>query len=503
MNSVMLLRISFVRIVEWLIVILLMVTLWPLCSRGEDGQLTAFHGGQVHSQLLLANGLLAGVGSRTPSLGGTCTGLRYGAEDLYWNPGRLGFLSGPAVMMDLTPPLISLDASSLMNLNGEAASAVDDLVDEMGNGELELSSGDYPDIQATVGQTGMIHGAGLACPAHGWAFGAGFHRPLGLELELMGMGLKACFVEPLEDEPEEEIILSSSADLSLLMDIQVNAVTLALGRRLSSRWSLGLAADRYYGITSANGFLQTDGLVSLSGHEAAFNEPDADWPSQLYSRMAGSYSGASWAWKTGVSCRPRENLSLDGTLTLPSTLRLRGKLDITQYSFPAGIDLESDQVLDPDEIDLDEPTRTRAQENPTADQVLIEVPGSIKLGAAWKVSFLTTVLQVSRYWGDFSGRYRIDDDGETVSYHLGIKPTNAITLGIDLGVVRLSGGLLAGESFYRREPQKEDQEPERTKMVVPTFTLGTGLGFGGGYGVDLLLVSVPSGAMRITTNLSF
>jgi hypothetical protein len=465
--------------------------------------LTGFHGGDYRSQLLLANGLLAGVGSRTPSLGGTCTGLKYGAEDLYWNPGRLGFMSGPQVMLDLAPPLIDLDANSLIDLNGEAAGAVDDLVDEMGSGGLVLSDGDYPDMQASVSQKGTIHSAGLTFPAAGWTAGVGFQRPLSLELEMMGSGLVASFAEPLEDEPEEEMIFATSADLSFLMDVQVNAVTFALGRKISPRWSLGLAADRYYGSTSANGHLQTEGLVTLAGHEAAFNDPEAEWPNQLYSEIAGSYAGAAWSCKAGASYRLLDNLSLDGTLTLPATLNLNGKLDIIQYSLPQGIDLESDDVLDPDGIDLDAPTRTEIQENPTADQVLIKVPGSIKLGAAWKISFLTAILQYGRYLGDLSGRYRIEDGGETVSYHLGIKPTDTITLGLDLGVVRLSGGFLAGESFYRREPQKDDGEPQETKIVVPTFTLGTGLGIGGGYGVDLLLISIPSGAMRITTNLEF
>ena len=499
----MLLRISFGRIIEWLILIVLLVTLWPLCSRGDDGQMTAFHGGHYQSQLLLSSGLLAGVGSRTPSLGGTCTGLRYCAEDLYWNPGRLGFLDSPEVMLDLSPPLGSLNAGSLMDLDGQAAEAVDDLVDEMGSGDLVLSSSDYPDIQATVGQTGLVQGAGLAYPAGGWTVAVGFHRPLGLELELIGTGLQACFVEQLEEEENEEMVFSTSADLSLLMDVQVNAVTYALARQLSPRWSLGLAVDRIYGSASANGRLQTEGIVALAGHEEAFNEPDEDWPNQLYSQMSGSYSGASWGWKAGVSWRLRDNLSLDGTLTLPSTLRLNGHLDITQYTLPAAIDLDSDEVLDPDEIDQDEPTRTETQDNPTADQVLIDSPGSIKVGAAWRISFLTAILQVSRYWGDLAGRYRIEDGGETVSYHLGITPTNAVTLGIDLGVVRLSGGLLAGETFYRRQPQQEDDPPEVTRLVVPTFTLGAGMGLGGGYGVDLLLVSVPSGAMRVTANMDF
>ena len=495
--------ISVGRIIKWLFIATLLVTLWPLCSEAGDGQLTSFHGGDYRSQLLLANGLLAGVGSRTPSLGGTCTGLKYGAEDLYWNPGRLGFLSGPQVTLDLAPPLISLDANSLIDLNGEAASAVDDLVDELGSSDLALSDGDYPDMQATVGQKGTIHSAGLTFPARGWTAGVGFHRPLSLELELMGSGLVASFVEPLEDEPEEEMIFSTTADLSYLMDVQVNAVTFALGRKMSPRWSFGLAADRYYGSISANGRFQSEGLVTLAGHEAAFNDPDAAWPNQFYSEMAGSYAGANWSCKAGASYRLLDNLSLDGTITLPTTLKLNGHLDIIQYSLPEGIDLESDDVLDPDGVDLDEPTRTQTQENPTADQVLINIPGSIKLGAAWKLSFVTAILQYGRYLGDLSGCYRIEDAGETVSYHLGIKPTDAVTLGIDLGVVRFSGGFLAGESFYRREPQKENDEPEQTKIVVPTFTLGTGLGLGGGYGIDLLLVSIPSGAMRITTNLEF
>jgi hypothetical protein len=497
----MYLRVSFGRIIEWLIVVALLVTLWPLCSRGDDGQMTAFHGGRYDSQLLLSSGLLAGFGSRTPSLGGTCTGLRYSAEDLYWNPARLGFLNGPQVMLDLNPPLISLNAGSLMDLDGQAAEAVDDLVDEMGGDDLILSPGDYPDIQATVGQTGLVQSAGLACSAQDWSAGVGFLRPLSLELELLGTGLKACFVEPLDED--EELVFSTSADLSLLMNVQVNALTFSLARQLSPRWSLGLAVDRTYGSTSANGRLQTEGIVTLAGHEAAFNDPDADWPNRLYSKVDGSYSGTSWGVKAGASCRLGDNLSLDGTLTLPFTLRMNGYLDITQYAPPPAIDLDADEVLDPDEIDLDEPTRTEARDNPAADEVIIEAPGSIKVGAAWRVSFLTAVLQLSHYWGDLSGHYRIDDDGEAVSYHLGITPTNAFTLGLDLGVVRLSGGLLAGESFYRREPQKEDGQPEITRLVVPTFTLGTGMGLGGGYGIDLLLVSVPSGAMRVTTHLAF
>jgi hypothetical protein len=504
-NSIVFLRVSIGRIIEWLIVALLVVTLWPLCSRGEDGQLTAFHGGHYRSELFLSNGLLAGMGSRTASLGGTCTGLRYGAEDLYWNPGRLGLLDRPEAMLDLTPPLVSLDAQSFVDIDGLAQEAVDDLADEKGSPDLVLEPGDYPQVSARLGQRGLIPNGILTLPAGGWGVGIGLHQALSLELEAVGTELQAKVYGEDPDDPENDVDLTVDADLSLISQVQVSALGFGLGREILPGWSLGLLVNRYFGSSTANGRLQTEGIILRAGRETAFNDPADPWPNDLYQEMAGSYRGTGWGLKTGTSFRLRPNLSLDGTLTLPTRIELRGEMDIVQHTVP-GLDLSDDDPLDADQVDLDEPTRTETVDNPTADQVAVNLPGSLCLGAAWRYRFVTALLQYAHYFGEYSCRYHIAEADLPVAYTAGLRPGHVLTLGLETGPVRLSGGFILGQAFYERDPEKEEdagEEPDEEPLTVPTFSLGTGFALGSGYRVDLLLISVPAGVMRATTTWTF
>ena len=492
------------KTIPWLAIASAVLTLLGLSwARADDGKLTMFQGGAYRSDVLLSNGLLFGVGSKTSSLGGTCTGLEYGAENLYWNPARLGFLPHSQAMLDITPPLPALNANALMDLNQEAAEQVDDLIAKMGGDDLVFRHDDYPQIEAAVSQKGWVHNGAIALPLRGWGIGLGFYQPLDMELNMVGTGLQARASDQGDVNPQNHVILSASADLSFLLDIEVNAISFGVGKELLPRWSLGLGIDRYYGYSSTNGRLQLEGIILQAVRETAFNDPSDPWPNQLHSEMVGSYHGAAWGVKLGTSYRLRPNVSLDAIVILPTTLRLGGQMDITQYSMPVGIDLDSENPVDADMVDPYEPTRTELEDNPTANQISIHIPGALKLGAAWRVKFLTAILQYGHYFGDFSCLYGIENMETPVEYTLGMKPDDALPLAMDFKLVRLSAGLVLGRALYRRDPQKEDNGSEEQKLLVPTLSLGTGFGLGERYGLDLLLISIPTGLMRVTTTCNF
>ena len=69
-------------------------------------------------------------------------------------------------------------------------------------------------------------------------------------------------------------------------------------------------------------------------------------------------------------------------MTLPTNLSMSGSLDLVLNTLEGlNFDAEADEdLLDPTEIDLDEPTRTKTKENPTADVLEVQSPGSIGLG---------------------------------------------------------------------------------------------------------------------------
>jgi hypothetical protein len=492
------------RALPWLAIISAVLTLLGLSwARAEDGKLTMFQGGAYRSDMLLSNGLLFGVGSKTSSLGGTCTGLQYGVENLYWNPARLGFLPNSQAMLDITPPLPVLNFNAFLDLNQAAAEEVDDLIAKMGSEDLILSHEDYPQIEAAVSQKGWVHNAALALPLRGWGIGLGFYQPLHMGLNMVGTGLQVRASDESEDDPLNRVTVSASADLSLLLDIEVNAVSFGIGKEILPRWTLGLGIDRFYGYSATNGRLQLEGIILQAVRETAFNDPSGPWPNQLHSEMVGSYHGATWAAKLGTSYRLRPNVSLDGIVILPTTLRLKGHMDIVQYSMPVGIDFDSENPVDADKVDPYEPTRTELEDNPTADQIVIHIPGTFKLGAAWRVKFLTAILQYGHYFGDLSCLYGIEKMEPSVEYTLGMKPDDVLTLGMDFKLIRFSGGLILGRSMYRRDPEKEDDHSEEKRLLVPTFSLGTGFGLGERYGVDLLLISIPTGLMRVTTTCNF
>jgi hypothetical protein len=291
--------------------------------------------------------------------------------------------------------------------------------------------------------------------------------------------------------------------VSLLLDIEVNAISLGVGKEILPQLSCGLGVDRYYGYSATNGRLQLEGIILQAIRETAFNDPSDPWPNQLHAEMVGSYRGTAWGTKLGASYRLRPNVSLDGIVILPTTLRLKGHMDIVQYSMPVGIDFDSENPVDADLVDPYEPTRTELEDNPTADQIVIHIPGALRLGAACRLKFLTVILQYGHYFGDLSCLYGIEKMETSVEYTLGMKPDDILTLGMDFKAIRLSGGLILGRSMYRRDPQKEDDGSEEKRLLVPTLAVGTGLDLGQRYGIDLLLISIPTGLIRVTTTCNF
>ncbi|MDZ7261363.1 MAG: hypothetical protein ONB05_04580 [candidate division KSB1 bacterium] len=465
-------------------------------SLGQNGsELTDFQGGQYTFKLSLSNNLFLGVGSRVGGLGGDYGGLLPTSETLLWNPANLAFIKKSQWTFDVNPPLM-FNPTSLVDIDGEVRSAVDDNIADMKGENFSMKDEDYPELALSLGEKGNFGTGSFAWRNGEFTIAGALFQPFHLTLDLVGTGFEARMETVDEEDPALSVTFFSSLDLSLSTRIKIQGWSLGAGRMITPRWAAGLSLERLSGLAEVNAQFQVEGIMVTAGNERAFNDPNDPWENNLHSSVKGGYQGSSTTYKLGTTYKLNENWGLGTVLSLAQPLTMKGELKIIQRTLP-GLNLQAEgdeDILDATKIDLDEPTKTIQQHNPTSELLILNLPSSLGIGISGQIGFLGVSLNYNRYFGECSYQYDVMRNGEEIKYSQGIKLSNEFRLGLELTkYFRLGCGMTMGTLVDK------NQEPSKPQgIIVPTFSLGTGFKLNRNLTTDLLLLAIPAGVGKIS-----
>jgi len=459
-------------------------------SSGQNtSELTDFHGGKYKFDLSFSNNFFSGVGSKVGGMGGDYGGLLPQSESLLWNPANLCFIKNHQITIDFTPP-ITINPGSFVDINSEIRPAVDNGIADIKGENFSMEDQDYPDLRLAVGMEGGFRNGCFAFRSGDFVLAGAIFQPFDLALNLIGVGLEAR-IKTIEEDPTEEIIFLGSLDFSLSVMVRIQGVSLGLARRITPRWGIGASLERLSGTARINAQFPVEGIMVTAGIERAFNDPNDPWENDLHSYVRGGYEGTANIFKIGTTYKINDRWGIGGVLSISRPLKMAGDLRIKQRTLP-GLNLETEDILDPTQIDLDEPTKTIERRNPTGKLLVLNLPSSLGIGVSGRIGFLGLSLNYNRYFKEFSYSYEVVRDNEEVKYSDGIKLKNGLRLGLDLKYLTLGMGFLTGEIIG--EPQN---------ITLPTFSLGTGFRPSGTLRIDLLLFALPSGVGKVSATYYF
>lgn len=459
-------------------------------SLGQNAsELTDFHGGRYKFDLFFSNNFLTGAGSKIGGMGGDYGGLLPQSESLLWNPANLCFMKNHQLTINFVPSL-RINLSSFLDIDSGVRSAVDDEIAEIKGEDFSMEDQDYPDLKLSVGMKGGFRGGSFAFRSGDFVLAGALFQPFELSLELIGTGLEAR-IKTIEEDPTEEITFLGSLDLSLSLMVRVQGVSLGLARRITPAWGVGFSLERLSGRVRINAQFPVEGIMVTAGIERAFNDPNDPWENDLHSYVRGGYEGKANIFKIGTTYKVNHHWGVGGVLSISSPLKMAGDLKIKQRTLP-GFDLESKAVLDPTQIDLDEPTKTIERQNPTGKLLVLNLPSSLGIGISGRIGSLGLSLNYDRYFKEFSYSYKVVRDSGEVEYSDGIKLKNRLRLGLDPKYLTLGMGFLTGEIIGKAQ-----------NITLPTFSLGAGFKPSKALQIDLLLFALPSGVGRVSATYHF
>ncbi len=458
-----------------------------------DSELSYFKGGRYDSHLSLSNAFFLGVGSHVGGMGGDYGGLVQGSESLLWNPANLAFMRGSQLTMDFIPKLM-LNLEQLIDVDSEVRSAVDDNIEDVKGPNFVLGDDDYPEVGIRVGEKASIGTGSFAFRGERIIVAGALYEPLDASFDLLGTGFEARMETIDETDPTKNVTFYSSVDLNAMAKLKLQAASLGVAGLLKPNWSIGVAVERLSGMAQTSARFQVEGIMVIAGNERAFNDAGDPWQNNLHSSFRGKYKGKSTGFRLGTTYKLNRNWSVGAAASYTGPLQMAGHLNVAEYTLEGlNLDAKDDEdLLDATEIDLDEPTRTVLEASPVAEILELTFPTSVGAGLSGKMGFLGLSLNVSRYFGEWSYRFDVAEDGEQTVYYHALKMKHGVRLGLDFTIIRLGIGLANGAIF------DDPDEATGDSILIPTLSLGTGFKVNRSFSADFLVFGVPSGVGKVT-----
>ncbi|NQS98432.1 MAG: hypothetical protein HQ591_08265 [candidate division Zixibacteria bacterium] len=470
----------------------------PLFS--GDNLLESFNGGMQDMTLFGNSALTTGIGGYEAAAGIGITTLRPTPAAVYWNPAGLAFLKRGGIIVEAVPKL-SYSPDMSESINEEVDAALEDFDRLEGLDPSQQTSVIYPDFTLTAGQGGQaVASLAMAIPYRDFFLGLSYYRAFSLGLNLISAGVETK-ISTQEEDPYDNATIFTSTDINLLLNFEADVVSFGAGRMLNDKLGAGLTLSHISANTTMNGLLAPEGVFTRRSTEKSFNDPSAVWQNDFYSSMVGDFNGGSWGVKAGLAYQLNERICFNMLINYNGDMTLEGEMDIVQYFYPA-LNLNADEDAGEEAFDLDnienfaQPTETVLADNEASDELQINVPSSISLGAAYRgISFT-----LSSYSGELSYAYDLARDGIMATYSRGLKLKYGFLFGFDLKYIRLGLGAIAADevvSGYKEEQELPNGEKQivpvepTTGIYLPRFSLGTGFNINRDWKCDILLMGVP------------
>ena len=461
----------------------------PFVYAQNDSKILLFDGGNIDGDVSMSSSLFWGIGGKSANLGGSISAFEPDGTIAYWNPARLSMLQSNVLQVDYNPPL-GVNVGSLANIDEKIKTATDNGIADYRDESLTPV---YSRIGARMYQQGRLGSGVLAIPVNDYAFAVYFHRPLELALSSIMSGIRTQIVTLLEGD---KVFFSSYLDGHVSMQIGVNCVGFSGSKIINSQWSVGLAVERYDFSVRTNGRLDVEGSMLFGGKENIFNDPNDSWYNNLNQYINANYTGSDWGWKIACSFDLNDNFKFDTVFEWAPNVTARGNMEFINNTVPAinlGFgDSGDSEILNPEKLKLSQMTLTKRVDGNVYQKLELNLPKTLKLGAAMKTSWVALHLNYALGFSPVSFVYGNDE--------IGIKPSHILRLGLDFKYVQTALGFAILNKVAKGS---ETLGENGTTTMLPLFSLGTGLEFSQNYRADFQVFAVPMPILKLSLGIRF
>lgn len=457
----------------------------------DNTRLHEFYGGRIQYEMTLYSGLMYGVGS--VHMGTNSTLEQSGAEDMYWNPAGLAFMPQSEFVVDFAPPMY-IRPDKFYDFQDKLNREID------GEFKWRAVSGapyEYPALSTDFKSGSRIQSMAVAVPYKNFTFGLMYYNPFEVKMDFLETGFRSLLV----NEGNQSTAFRLSGDVHSNFSFYSQTFAFSAAYRIQDNLSAGLTIERNDFSARLKADINFYGSLSVEGGEAVlFNDPARGYPNSLFSSADGRFSGDNWGLRLGSVYRPDTKSEIAFTAIIPFTVAMNGNFDISN-NVPV---FYSGGSIDEDRIDPNATTRTK-QVIYNSGGMYIRMPGKFTLGYTYALGGLTLVANVSQHFSELSYEYSNWEtdtrDSTTVlrRYRQGIKPGTELRLGIDLGFIKLGGGMMFADEV--KMGFKSADPP--SSLTVPFFVMAFSQGLSEHLQLDGQILAISAPLSRITLKYRF
>lgn len=439
----------------------------------SKGALELFQGGIISTRITIASLGANAFSGVFPGIGGGFSQFSPGAESVRWNPVGLAYIKRSQLYSEWVPPL-RLGARQInlqSQLNSQLRSA---LAPYMQNGESVFRD---VHLQHRLLLDGGQGSYAAVLRTRNFTMGASMNSPTRLKTNLGVSGMKfRAVTQSGAGGTQIRLLAILSGTASLEFDL--SSISLAMGRRLGSRFAVGVAFDSYASSLTISGFLQPQAQVSTGSEAYAFNDPAAGYVNRLQASAMGAFTGEGGRWRLGFGYRPHPSVAVDLAVFFPAQIDFVGRLRY-EYDQIRAFDLDPDNdrpFFDANQLLEDNFTGTHPRFT-LVDALRLQLPATLAVAASvgWGKAVLSFSYVDYRQPASLMFRYQFGGDSTAVSgqgsgrLFFGASRAFFVNFGVSWAQLRFGAFQVTGGSEWRDQPAQ-----------TPFSTWGPLLGLSGG-----------------------
>ncbi|MCK4359467.1 MAG: hypothetical protein KAW92_12160, partial [Candidatus Cloacimonetes bacterium] len=392
----------------------------------------------------------------------------------------------------------------------------------------------YPDVEILGGQIGGVNGiaASISKEKYG-SWGIAFHKPLMLDLDILGNGFSVIITDSTiknegeADEYIERTIVPLGIEFFGKLNLDFNQVDFGYGRKLGNNLSFGIGMSSLTCNIDANLTAKLDGIIRQTGGatdiNVAFEDPNVEYRNTLNDTVRIDFHKNLVGGKFALSYRPYKWLYLDAVYNMPRKEDFEGSLRIVQHTLGAlNLDYDEDAGEELLDIELLKPAQIAYTNRTIYESNTLEFsyPGSFGVSAGATAGSWKFILSYEKPLGELSFHYECDvfEDGikkvesefinyaDTTykSYTVGLKMKHNAKIAIGVGRFALSGQVIIADQVLEgvKDADGEPIEPEEN-IIFGSAAIGFGFHLFRNLAMDINLLALPCPLLRSTLTYKF
>jgi len=476
----------------------------------SDPEMELFNGGNLDFMFSMRSTLLAG-----PGVNGALYGMTAPNEadpfNIFGNPAVLGRLDGNQIAFTFSPE-IEFDIESLTDLDQSLEDTEDTTLESF---EVR-NSPTYTDGSGRMRRDGTGLGGIAATFTVGdndtkW-FGKyprlldrvaiGYHQPFFMNITADWSGLRMRIRTQSETE-ESEVTMYASIKMAMDLMISADSWTIAGARQIGDFW-VGVGLSRTDVAINFSGHQKTEGILSLSQSESAFNSAGDPWDNEYFNSGIVDVDGTSTGLRLGTTYQPGRKFLVGVDYQMQTQAELGGPIEFEVHTFKplnltAGDDEEQFDValIQPDRLTE---TTTKVFE-PTP--ISVDLPSSLSIGFAY-FGFMSPNITFKKYFGKLQYSIKMFEDGAEFNYSRGYNPDWNALLGFKISGLKVGIGAIRLVDVNEGYKDKNGEEIATLKpLVIPRGSIGFNNSITKNITLSTLMYELPEDSYRISLKFEF